>query len=135
MRPAAEAANGSTLQGAAGGALQGTSVAAFNGPAAEAGHRAPRAVQGADAPVPVTVPDLPAGGGDAPVPDLSGIGDAPASSSPICRGRGRSPVPGSHRGFCALLLRSRMTAANPVIFPGVRKGPEAGGPCPPGPAS
>ena len=59
--------------------------------------------------VPGTVGDL-AGDrdGDAPpgvpgpVPDLSGIGDSPPSPSPIWRGRGRSPVPDSHRGVRAL---------------------------------
>ena len=32
------------------------------------------------------------------VPDLPGVGDTPPSPSPIYRGRGRSPVPDSHRG-------------------------------------
>jgi hypothetical protein len=37
-----------------------------------------------------------------PIPDLPGIGGPLPSPSPICRGSGIIPIPGSHRGFRAL---------------------------------
>ena len=37
-----------------------------------------------------------------PIPDLPGIGGPSPSPSPICRGSGIIPIPGSHRGFRAL---------------------------------
>jgi hypothetical protein len=37
-----------------------------------------------------------------PIPDSPGIGGPLPSPSPICRGSGIIPIPGSHRGFRAL---------------------------------
>ncbi len=41
------------------------------------------------------------------IPDLPGIGGPPPPPSPICRGSGIIPIPGSHRGFRALLGNRR----------------------------
>jgi hypothetical protein len=38
-----------------------------------------------------------------PIPDLPGMGGPSPSPSPICRGSGIIPIPGSHRGFRALV--------------------------------
>jgi hypothetical protein len=54
-------------------------------------------------------PICPESASPVPVPDLSGIGDAPPSPSPICRGRGRSPVPDSHRGVRALSAHATLS--------------------------
>jgi hypothetical protein len=49
--------------------------------------------------------------GTVPRADLPGDGDAPPntpSPSPICLGRGRFPVPDSHRGVRALSLSQKL---------------------------
>jgi hypothetical protein len=67
---------------------------------------AERCVQGTEPPIPIpaAIPDLPRIGDGGPIPDLPGIGgpSPPPLASPICRGSGIIPIPGSHRGFRAL---------------------------------
>jgi hypothetical protein len=48
-----------------------------------------------------------------PIPDLPGIGGPsppPAPPSPICGGSGIIPIPGSHRGFRALLRKGSVSS-------------------------
>jgi hypothetical protein len=51
---------------------------------------------GTEPPIPIPIP----------IPDLPGIGGPSPPPSPICGGSGIIPIPGSHRGFRALLTTS-----------------------------